>query len=692
MPPLPNLLLSNAIMAGLLALVAAGVTYFVRRPALSHGLWLLVLLKLLTPPIIPLQVSWPAKENTPVTADTQTSLESPGSSNDEPAGIPTSQPDDAVTTILIYPAEPESSNAESDSFVVAESNTPLPTNFWSYSCESVLALWPRLLAPIWLAGSILWLGWTGLHVYRFERVLRHAQPAPENLQNEVRDWAAQFGLRKCPTLWLVPGCVSPMLWTVGRFPRLLFPAKLLDRLDADQRSALLVHELAHLCRRDHWVRFVEMAAMAIYWWNPIVWWARRELHEAEEQCCDAWVVWALTLSGEPAFGRPGCVSAGEPVCGRPGCVSARRAYALALLHTVDFFSHARPTLPAPASGVGQVPHLRRRLTMIMNGNTPKSLSSAGRLAVLGLGLLLPLVPVQAQQPQDPKNDRDQQIEQLKKVLQALEQQKHAEREQQVAEERIIELRKKEADLQQMRAKEMIAGQQRQADEKMNRFKKDQLMQQAETEELRSKAVRFLQDAQLAQNAVREQRRTEVLRFNVDEKGDPKLQDVMRSIEEITRVIETKRQELRGLEEKLQHARVELERMRADGARTDAQRRIELKLDGAPAREPIILKIDPSANWDQVKKQVEEIQSKSRQPIRVEIVNPETGPVKRVEIVRPGPGPVNIRNRAEPAPAEVRARERRDARPGDLEERLEMIMKQVEELRRELHDSRNRKVN
>src|SRR6266481_9610721 len=75
MPPLLQVALSNAVMASLLALLAAAVTYFVRRPALAHGLWLLVLLKLLTPPIIPLQVSWPAPENLVPNNDFQASTE-----------------------------------------------------------------------------------------------------------------------------------------------------------------------------------------------------------------------------------------------------------------------------------------------------------------------------------------------------------------------------------------------------------------------------------------------------------------------------------------------------------------------------------------------------------------------------------------------------------------------------------------
>ena len=36
-----------------------------------------------------------------------------------------------------------------------------------------------------------------------------------------------------------------------------------------------------------------MAVTAAFWWLPVVWWVRRTLREAEEQCCDAWVVWTF---------------------------------------------------------------------------------------------------------------------------------------------------------------------------------------------------------------------------------------------------------------------------------------------------------------------------------------------------------------------------------------------------------------
>src|SRR5262245_33912760 len=51
--------LSNALAACGLALAAALVARVWRRPAVVHGLWLLVLIKLLTPPILPVPVAWP---------------------------------------------------------------------------------------------------------------------------------------------------------------------------------------------------------------------------------------------------------------------------------------------------------------------------------------------------------------------------------------------------------------------------------------------------------------------------------------------------------------------------------------------------------------------------------------------------------------------------------------------------------
>jgi hypothetical protein len=152
---------------------------------------------------------------------------------------------------------------------------------------------------------------------------------------------------------------------------LLLPAGLWQRLTDKQQETLLIHELAHLRRRDHWVRRLELLVLGLYWWHPVVWWARWELQEAEEQCCDAWVVWALPAAAE--------------------------AYATALIETVAFLSFPRSALPAGASGIGQTHCLKRRLTMILQGTTRRALTWGALLTLLACGAaLLPLRPTWAQ--------------------------------------------------------------------------------------------------------------------------------------------------------------------------------------------------------------------------------------------------------------------------------------------------------
>jgi hypothetical protein len=54
--------IGNAVMATILAVFAAVAGRCCRRPAVRHALWLLVLLKLLTPPLAPVPVAWPRIE------------------------------------------------------------------------------------------------------------------------------------------------------------------------------------------------------------------------------------------------------------------------------------------------------------------------------------------------------------------------------------------------------------------------------------------------------------------------------------------------------------------------------------------------------------------------------------------------------------------------------------------------------
>ena len=129
----------------------------------------------------------------------------------------------------------------------------------------------------------------------------------------------------------------------------------------------MTHELAHFTRGDHWVRLLELIATGVFWWHPVVWWARQQIEASEEECCDAWVVGQFP--------------------------NTPKLYAEALLDTIDYLCERRPALPPVACGLGQAHFLRRRLTKIMRGAAPKAMSPRVRCTLtLTAALLLPLQP------------------------------------------------------------------------------------------------------------------------------------------------------------------------------------------------------------------------------------------------------------------------------------------------------------
>ena len=110
--------------------------------------------------------------------------------------------------------------------------------------------------------------------------------APSHRELEVLDQARRIlGIRSAVDLIRSPLAEAPAVLRVVR-PVILLPARGCDDLDDEELRALLLHELAHVARRDNFVSMLLAAAAALLWFHPLVWLALRQLDAAREQACD----------------------------------------------------------------------------------------------------------------------------------------------------------------------------------------------------------------------------------------------------------------------------------------------------------------------------------------------------------------------------------------------------------------------
>ncbi|MEO0733472.1 MAG: M56 family metallopeptidase, partial [Bacteroidota bacterium] len=206
----------------------------------------------------------------------------------------------------------------------------------------------------------------GLSFGRVRRMRRTVQAStPVAFRNRVESLAERIGYSGRLRIGVNPLLDGPAL--VGHLkPVLLFPLSVVNQLTPDEAEAVILHELAHLQRKDHWWNLLQCLIEVIFYYHPVIWWIGARIREEREHCCDDLVL---------QFG--------------PG----RLAYAKVLL----YFEENRTT-PATAVALTNTPNglLGRVQRFLHQQNIPYQMKS--RLFLLPLLTLIALVTTAAYHP------------------------------------------------------------------------------------------------------------------------------------------------------------------------------------------------------------------------------------------------------------------------------------------------------
>jgi GWxTD domain-containing protein len=217
--------------------------------------------------------------------------------------------------------------------------------------------------PIWVAGVAVFslrrlMGLAG--AYRLRHTGVRLAPAPWPAR--MAELAARLGIRR--TVQLMESCLTEVPVMTGYLrPVVLLPVGMLAGLPTEQVEYILIHELAHVARRDYLVSLLQGVVEALLFYHPAVWWVSTTIRAEREHCCDDAVV---SLAGDA------------------------RGYAAALVN----LEQARVLEPALAATGGS---LTRRVRRLLRQPVPQSM--AAPLSAMGLALVLMGVALAANDPQ-----------------------------------------------------------------------------------------------------------------------------------------------------------------------------------------------------------------------------------------------------------------------------------------------------
>jgi len=152
------------------------------------------------------------------------------------------------------------------------------------------------LIVIWLGGVIVSIFVT-MRKWKLiqSRIEKFEVTSPQELQQLTKRLASELGIRQNVRLVVSSEPIGPAVIGVWS-PMLILPEALLKEESEESIEPILAHELLHVQRGDTWVAILETVVRAVWWFHPQIQRAADSMSQAGELCCDQDVLSSLPFS------------------------------------------------------------------------------------------------------------------------------------------------------------------------------------------------------------------------------------------------------------------------------------------------------------------------------------------------------------------------------------------------------------
>ena len=286
-----QMLLDVTLKGALILLAAVLLVVALRRAAAAtrHLVWTLAVISLLALPVLSMALpGW----QLPLLPELVNSQES--SVIAAPVDVAELSATDPADERLTYPPLVETAAPELTAEAPTVSAAPPQVSNATPSVQ-----WPQLVLLVWLTGAFIVLARLAVSVIRVWAIARDAELLTDYAWSAiVKRLAVQLELDRHIPLLKSDQVTMPMTWGIWR-PVVLLPDDA-DEWSAEWRQIVLLHELAHIRRRDCLTQLLAQVACALYWFNPLVWIGARRLCVERELACDDYVLEVGTRASDYA--------------------------------------------------------------------------------------------------------------------------------------------------------------------------------------------------------------------------------------------------------------------------------------------------------------------------------------------------------------------------------------------------------
>jgi HEAT repeat protein/beta-lactamase regulating signal transducer with metallopeptidase domain len=276
--------IADVVVKATLLFLSAGLASFLlrrRSAALRHIIWTLALVGVLVLPM--LSMALPHWQLNLVTIE---SASHSVSSFQLPASSSYAGENQAAAADHRPPAPSLQRNRSASQSRVSESTAPSVPSHAPMS-------WSALLLGVWMIGASLILIRLAAGVIAVQWMSRRTERVSDApWLPQATALAIELGVSPRIVFLRSRGAAMPMAWGLFR-PAVLMPADA-DHWPAERLRIVLLHELAHVKRRDCLTHMLAQVSCALHWFNPLVWVAARHVRTERERACDDLVLAAGT--------------------------------------------------------------------------------------------------------------------------------------------------------------------------------------------------------------------------------------------------------------------------------------------------------------------------------------------------------------------------------------------------------------